>query len=132
MQVNRGLAAPLLIKYFERHGTEWEVKPAVRTMLEFDTMNLIGIWPPRPPHDLIFMRNVLIYFDIPTKTRILGKVRQSMASDGYLILGGPETTTNLDSGFVRRPIGRTGYYQLKSDAERADAARPISIPVGSA
>lgn len=132
LQVNRGLAAPLLIKYFERHGTEWEVKPAVRAMLEFDTMNLIGIWPRRPPHDLVLMRNVLIYFDLPTKSRILGKVRKSMASDGYMILGGPETTMNLDDNFVKRQIGRTGCYQLKSAADNGNAAKPMSIAVGSA
>ena len=77
-------------------------------------------------------RNVLIYFDLPTKSRILGNVRKSIASDGYLILGGPETAMNLDDNFVKRQIGRTGCYQLKSAADNENAAKPMSIAVGSA
>jgi len=96
IEVNRGLPAPLLLKYFDRVGTEWQIKPVLRNMVAFQELNLLDRWPLFAPPDIVFMRNVLIYFDVPTKKRILERVRQTMRSDGVLVLGGGETTLNID------------------------------------
>ncbi|MGD0676458.1 MAG: protein-glutamate O-methyltransferase CheR, partial [Polyangiaceae bacterium] len=92
IEVNRGLPAPLLVKYFERKGISWQIKPTVRDMFECKQMNLVEPWPGMPICDVIFLRNVLIYFDVPTKQSILARIRQVLAPDGYLFLGGAETT----------------------------------------
>ncbi len=112
LEVSRGLPAPFLVKYFERDGMHWTLKPDVRNMVEFFEMNLAGAWPVMPPLDIVFMRNVLIYFDTETKRQILGKVRRLLRPDGYLFLGGAETTFNLDDGFVRETSDRVSFYRL--------------------
>jgi chemotaxis protein methyltransferase CheR len=110
--VGRGLPAPLLVKYFERDGAQWRLKPVIRDMVTFFELNLAGPWPTMEPFDLVFMRNVLIYFDTPTKKEILGKVRRLMRPDAYMFLGGAETTFNLDDGFAREMTDRVSYYRL--------------------
>ena len=113
LEVNRGLPAPMVVKYFERQGTEWQLKEEVRRMVEFRRLNLIEPWPAWPPMDLVFLRNVLIYFDTPTKQGILGKMRRVLRPDGCLFLGGAETTLNLDDAFVRVQYDRAGCYRLR-------------------
>jgi len=114
LEVNRGMPAPLLVKYFQRHGVEWQLKEDVRKMIEFRQMNLVDAWAAMPEMDLIFMRNVLIYFDIPTKKAILAKVRRLLRTDGYLFLGAAETTLNLDDGFERMQFEKAGCYRLRN------------------
>lgn len=111
LEVNRGLPAQLLLKYFRRVGAQWELLPEVRSMVRFQRHNLVGIWPPLPPFDIVFLRNVLIYFDLDTKRSVLARVRSVLRPDGYLLLGGSETTLNIDDGFERVPIGRTTWYR---------------------
>jgi chemotaxis protein methyltransferase CheR len=83
-------------------------------MIDFRELNLAGPWSGLPKADLIMLRNVLIYFDMETKRRILAKVRQLMRPDAVLFLGTAETTMNLDDGFeVARSEGTT-YYKLRS------------------
>ena len=110
-EINRGLPAPLLVKYFDRVGTEWHLKKAVRDMVEFRQMNLVESWPMLPRVDVMFIRNVLIYFDIPTKKAILARARQVLAPDGYLFLGGAETTLNVDEKFERLPACPVTVYR---------------------
>ncbi len=112
IEVNRGLPAPLLVKYFKKIGTEWQIKEEFRRMIDFRQLNLAQSWPPLPALDILLMRNVLIYFDIETKKAILGRVRKTLKADGYLFLGGAETTLNLDDSFKRIQIDKTAYYQL--------------------
>lgn len=120
LEVNRGLPAPMLVRWFVRQGTHWEVKPELRAMLELAELNLAGSWPSLPALDVIFLRNVLIYFDVPTKQAILARVRKIMRPDGWLFLGGAETTLNLDEGFERVPLDRTTCYRLRRPkAERS-------------
>jgi len=114
LEVNRGLPAPMLLKHFERSGPDWQVKPAIREMVKFQELNLLDPWPMVGAQDLVFMRNILIYFDVETKRRILGRVRQTLRPDGFLIMGGAETTSNLDGGYEPVRIGAGVYYQLKT------------------
>ncbi len=113
LEVNRGLPANLLVKYFTNQGIEWQIKDVIRKMIEFQVMNLTAPWPVSPAIDIVFMRNVMIYFDVDTKKRILGKVRQLLAPDGYLFLGGAETTLNLDESFERVQFEKSSCYQLR-------------------
>jgi chemotaxis protein methyltransferase CheR len=113
LEVNRGLPAPYLVKYFRRQGVEWEISDEIRRMVELFPMNLAGQWPILPPLDIIFMRNVLIYFDLETKKSILSKVRRVLRPDGYLVLGGAETTFNRDESFERLTAGTAGWYRLR-------------------
>ncbi len=112
MEVNRGLPARLLVRYFEQDGPDWRLREDVRRSVEFRRLNLAEPWPPLPTLDVVLLRNVLIYFDVPTKKAILGKVRRLLRPDGYLFLGGAETTLNLDDAFVRVPLDRAGCYRL--------------------
>ncbi|HVH43289.1 MAG TPA: protein-glutamate O-methyltransferase CheR [Labilithrix sp.] len=114
LEVNRGLPAPLLVKYFQRKGAEWELKPEIRQMVTFEALNLVERWTLFSTHDLVYMRNVLIYFDVPTKREILSRTRQHLGDDGYLVLGGAETTLNLDDQWDLVRAGNTIVYQPRN------------------
>lgn len=114
IEVNRGLPARLLVKYFEQEGCEWQLKPAVRDMVDFQEINLARAWPVLPRMDLVLMRNVMIYFDVPMKKTILGKLARVLSPDGYLLLGGAETTLNLSDSYHRVEPSKSGFYQLVS------------------
>jgi chemotaxis protein methyltransferase CheR len=77
-------------------------------------MNLITPWPLMQKMDIVFMRNVLIYFDIDTKREILGKTRQVLKPDSYLFLGSAETTLNIDQSFQRAVYDKAVCYRLQS------------------
>src|SRR4029078_6057709 len=89
---------------------DWVVDPSLRDPIEFRTMNLIEPWPAMRPVDLVMIRNVLICFDIKTKQQVLGRVRQVLRPDGYLLLGAAETTLNIDDGYERVAVGRGSMY----------------------
>jgi len=112
IEVNRGLPATLLVKYFDQHGTSWQVKPAIRAMVDFREINLAQPWPLLPRMDLVLLRNVMIYFDVATKKTILGKLARLLMPDGYLLLGGSETTFNLDDSYRRVEPLKAGFYQI--------------------
>ena len=113
IEVNRGLPATLMVKYFERHGLEWQIKEPLRKMIDFREMNLTTSWPLMPQMDIIFMRNVLIYFDTETKKTILARTRQVLKPDGYLFLGCAETTLCLDEAYERTQIEKSGCYRIR-------------------
>jgi len=113
LEVNRGLPASLLVKYFQQEGSEWQIKAEIRRMVEFREINLTEPWSTLPPMDVVFMRNVLIYFSVETKKSILAKVRQLLKPGGFLFLGSSETTLNLDDGFDPVPADRTACYRLR-------------------
>ena len=113
LEVNRGLPASMLVKYFHREGLEWQISDQLRRQIEFREINLAKEWPYIPMLDLVLMRNVLIYFDIKTKKEILEKTRRRLKPDGVLFLGTAETTLNLDDSFVRNQFEQTSYYQIK-------------------
>jgi chemotaxis protein methyltransferase CheR len=118
LEVNRGLPAPMLVKHFVQDGTEWLVKPEVRSLVDFRQMNLSAPWQGLPPMDVVLMRNVLIYFDVETKRRLLGYLRDVLRPDGYLFLGAAETTFNIDGTFEAIEQNRTIYYRRASAKER--------------
>jgi chemotaxis protein methyltransferase CheR len=117
LEVNRGLPAPMLVKNFVQDGTEWAVKPEVRSLVEFRQMNLSAPWQGLPQMDVVFMRNVLIYFDVETKKRLLGYLRDVLRPDGYLFLGAAETTFNIDGTFEAIEQNRTTYYRRASSVK---------------
>jgi chemotaxis protein methyltransferase CheR len=114
IEVNRGLPANLLVKYFEKKGMDWVVKPEAQRLCEFRELNLIESWGAMPMMDVVFLRNVLIYFDVETKRSILANVRRVIHRWGYLFLGGAETTINLGDVFERVQFDKAGCYRLKS------------------
>lgn len=112
LEVNRGLPAHLLLKYFEKQGGEWQITESIRKMVQFKTLNLSQPWPYLPPADIVFIRNVLIYFLPETKTEILERIRKVLRPDGYLFLGGAETTLSLSNSFERVTINRATSYRI--------------------
>jgi chemotaxis protein methyltransferase CheR len=110
-EVNRGLPATMLVKHFDREGTSFALKDEIKKAIEFDILNLIRPWPSLPIMDIVFIRNVLIYFDDETKRNILGRVHNVLCPGGYLFLGGAESTMHLHDGFERVPAERAGCYR---------------------
>jgi chemotaxis protein methyltransferase CheR len=111
LEVNRGLPVPMLIKYFDKVGLEFQVKADLRKMITFRKLNLMEAWPSMPQMDVVFMRNVLIYFDVPTKKRILDRLARTIRPGGYLFLGTVESTHNLSSTFQAVQVGNATCYQ---------------------
>lgn len=111
IEVNRGLPATYLVKYFTQQDGGWVLKPEIRAMVEFRPLNLIEPWPILPPCDLIFIRNVMIYFDLETKRAILKKLRHCLRPDGSLFLGSSETTLNIDPYWAPKTVGPTVVYR---------------------
>lgn len=111
IEINRGLPAIYLVKYFTKIDENWQLKEEVRKMVDFRMLNLIQPFFAMPVCDVVFIRNVLIYFDTPTKQGILRNIRKLLAPDGYLFLGTAETTLNLDVGFKPATFGAAVAYQ---------------------
>jgi chemotaxis protein methyltransferase CheR len=111
-EVNRGLPANYLIKYFAQEEGKWRIKEDIRKMVSFRQMNLNRPWPMMAPFDCVFLRNVMIYFDIPTKKEILRKIRACLLPHGHLFLGSAETTTNLDPAYKPVSYGKSVAYQV--------------------
>jgi len=113
LEINRGMPAAMLLKYFRRERIEWVIRDDIRKMVEFSEFNLTRPWPSMPAMDLIFLRNVLIYFDVATKQRILRATRDQLKPDGFMLLGNAETTLGIDEGFERLPGDRSGWHRLR-------------------
>lgn len=113
LEVNRGLPASLLVKYFQKRGCDWYLRDDIRQMVNYQTLNLAGAWPALPPTDIVMMRNVLIYFGVETKKEILTKVRMVLKPEGYLFLGGAETTFGIDASYERVQVDRATCYQVR-------------------
>ncbi|MEE2960133.1 MAG: protein-glutamate O-methyltransferase CheR [Myxococcota bacterium] len=113
LEMNRGLPAPLLLKYFQKNGLQWQVKPVIRSLVDFRVLNLIEQWPPLPKMDIIFMRNVLVYFETETKRKILNKVADSLKPGGHLFLGMAEIPMTSENRFDKLEYERSGCFVLK-------------------
>lgn len=112
IEVNRGLPAKYLVKYFTRVGLDWQISPTLKSMVKFQQFDLRAPARSLGTFDLVFCRNVLIYFDVETKKKILASIRQALQPRGLLILGAAETTINLDSNFSRVLHGPATFYQV--------------------
>ncbi len=111
IEVNRGLPAALLIKYFDRSQNEWLIKEPVRRMVRFIPFDLRHDMRQLGYFDLALCRNVLIYFDVDSRKKILSSLNGALFPGGYLLLGSSETTFSLNDSFSRRIIGRATFYQ---------------------
>jgi chemotaxis protein methyltransferase CheR len=116
-EVNRGLPASMLVKYFRQSGTSWRITDEIRSMVSFFRHNLARDTHRLPPVDILCMRNVLIYFDVTTKRKVLDRVRRLLRPGGILMLGTAETTLNLDERYERIRIGRAVFYRGKAKGE---------------
>jgi len=127
LEVNRGLPAPLMVRYFTRSGAEWEINQTLRSRVTFRQHNLMDPPPVVGRMDVILLRNVLIYFDLPTKQAILRRMAGVLADDGTLLLGAAETTIGLDTSWERVQIGSGSGYRKKL----ATPAKALSTPTTS-
>lgn len=121
-EVQRGLPVTHLVKYFTQLGSDkWQIKDTLRQMVQFREGNLLTDFSMLGTFDIIFCRNVLIYFDPPTKTKVLQNMARIMPPDGVLFLGGAETVLGISDKF--KPSGTEhGVYHLNGDAAPAAAA----------
>ncbi len=110
IEVNRGLPAALLVKYFLRAGVEWQLSDIVRRIVRFETIDLRDSMRALGPFDLVFCRNVLIYFDAETKIRIFKELHGTLFRGGWLLLGGAESASGIDEWFERRTVGNAVIY----------------------
>jgi chemotaxis protein methyltransferase CheR len=114
-EVQRGLPARLLVKYFTKEDGGWRINRPLRDMVQFREWNLLSDLSGLGRFDIVFCRNVLIYFDQPTKARTLQAVSRVLGEDGTLYLGGAETILGMDGDLVGVP-GSPGIFQKKSAA----------------
>lgn len=112
-EVNRGLPARVLMRYFGQRGLEWELHKEVRRMVDFRAINLVGEWPDLPLFDIVLLRNVLIYFDEQTRRDVLTRVRGAMRQDGRLFMGGTESPLGLVEGFEPSDHRNSYYYRIQ-------------------
>lgn len=110
-EVQRGLPITMLVKYFKQNGDKWIIDPSMRANIKFREFNLLHDMKMLGTFDIVMCRNVLIYFDQPTKTKILEGIAKQLAPDGVLFLGGAETVLGLTKAFKPVPALR-GVYQL--------------------
>lgn len=108
-EVQRGLPVQLMLKYFKQTGDMWQVDPALRSMVQYKPFNLLDSYTSMGQFDIIFCRNVLIYFDQATKSDIMGRLSKQVSKDGYLVLGAAETVVGLTDSFKSLPEHR-GLY----------------------
>jgi chemotaxis protein methyltransferase CheR len=134
-EVQRGLPIQMLVKYFKQIGELWQINPDIRAMVQHRQLNLLHDFTQLGHFDVIFCRNVLIYFDQETKANIFGRLARTMESDGFLVLGAAETVVGLTEAF--KPISdRRGLYRpgdvraAAKPAAHAVAAKPAAMAAG--
>ncbi len=110
LEVNRGLPAALLLKYFRRSGLEWHLTEPVKKMAHFDTIDLRKSMRTLGPFDLVFCRNVMIYFDNKTKLNIMKELHSTMFRGGWLLLGSTEAACGLEEWFERKSVGNITVF----------------------
>lgn len=115
LEVIRGLSERRLANNFQRSGDRWLVNEQLKKNVDFQYLNLIHAWPTLPKMDIVFIRNVLVYFDHPTKCNLFAKVRKIMKPNGFLFLGGAESALTIDDQFERVFDSGGSCYRLKSE-----------------
>jgi chemotaxis protein methyltransferase CheR len=126
-EVQRGLPVQMLMRYFKKEEANWRISEALRGMVQFREFNLLSDLRPLGHFDVVFCRNVLIYFDQATKSRVMDAVATLFSPDGVLYLGGAETVMGITTKFVPLPAER-GVYGLTGPAMAGSAAQFASVP----
>jgi len=127
-EVQRGLPVQLLVKYFKQDGDKWMIDPSLKAMVKYKEFNLLDKLTPLGKFDVVFCRNVLIYFDQETKSRIMGGISELIPDDGLLFLGGAETVVGITDKFKPVPGQRGVYCLTRALAKQAPAAKPVLTP----
>jgi len=120
--VQRGLPVQMLMRYFKKEDANWRIADAIRSMAQFREFNLLSDLRSLGKFDIVFCRNVLIYFDQPTKARVLEAIAGLMPPDGLLYLGGAETVLGITPRFAPMPNER-GVYGVVAAAPAAAPQR---------
>lgn len=121
-EVQRGVSALRLVSHFTRDGHDWILRPDVAGMVRFEQFNLIGDFSGLPVFDVIYCRNVMLYFDDATRRRLLSQLCQRLRPDGYLVLGGAESVLGLSDDFAPAAPGAASYVRVsRSLAARLSA-----------
>jgi chemotaxis protein methyltransferase CheR len=108
-EVQRGLPIQYLLKYFTQNGDQWTIAPEIRAMVQYRTLNLLKDFSALGQFDIVYCRNVLIYFDQPTKIDVMNRIAKMIPSDGYFLLGAAETVVGLSDAF--KPLtDKRGLY----------------------
>jgi len=121
-EVQRGLPIQLLMKYFRQVDERWQLDDAIRSMVQYRVFNLLDDPRPLGTFDIVFCRNVLIYFDQPTKAQVLERIAKLMPRDGILYLGGAETVLGITDRFEPMPNERGIYRPAQKVASALGAA----------
>jgi chemotaxis protein methyltransferase CheR len=127
-EVQRGLPIQLLVKYFAQVGDTWQLAPEIRAMVQYRPLNLLGDFGGLGPFDVVFCRNVLIYFDQNLKIDVLNRLARVTESDGYLVLGAAETVVGLTDAFKLMPEKR-GLYVPNKDASKIASGQTRTAPL---
>ena len=113
LETARGLSPALLAKYFRPLQGKWSISQDCRRLVEFRCLNLNATWPMMPPCDVVFIRNVMIYFGVVTRSGLVERMRKVLRPDGLLFLGGAETLIGMDTGYDRLTGAGCSYYRPK-------------------
>jgi len=113
LETARGLAPALLKRYFRPLQGKWSISQECRRLVEFRCLNLNSAWPPMPACDVVFLRNVMIYFDPATRKALVTRMRRALRPEGSLFLGGAETMMGIDEGYERLTGVGCSYYRPK-------------------
>jgi chemotaxis protein methyltransferase CheR len=113
-EVQRGLPVQMLVKYFSKQADNWIVKPELKDPITFKSANLLTDIAHLGQFDIVFCRNVLIYFDVPTKAKVLSAIQGVLKQDGALFLGGAETVIGITEVFKPLPDTRGVYVRADS------------------
>ncbi|MBF0481951.1 MAG: protein-glutamate O-methyltransferase CheR [Desulfovibrionaceae bacterium] len=112
-EIDRGMPGHLVDKYFAPRGHKWQLHPAVKSMAEFRKVNLMGPLEAMGKFDVIFCRNVAIYFSQADKAKLFERLAKCLVKDGYLIIGSTESLRGVCPAFELKMHGRAAYYQIK-------------------
>jgi chemotaxis protein methyltransferase CheR len=113
LEVNRGLPASHLVRYFDQEGTSWRVGRALKARTRFIKLNLVEPWSVLPSFDVVLLRNVLIYFDVDTKRQVLSRAVRQMAPGGVMLLGTAESPTSLCADLEGVTADGAIFYRAK-------------------
>ncbi|WP_223633686.1 protein-glutamate O-methyltransferase CheR [Corallococcus sp. EGB] len=124
-EIHRGLPSELRQRYFRPERDGWRLNDQVRKPVEFRPLNLLDDFSMEAPMDLIFLRNVMIYWDVPTRRAVLARVRRMLHQDGFLVLGAAEASPLVEDGFTRHLLGQTSWYRPAPVPPHAGAGAPV-------